>query len=129
MSIPGAGTDASTRTQATIERFNAAINRGDLAAAMAEMTDDVLFENTSPSPDGERYVGKAAVRAFFQALIDGNRSVRFDAEDMFVAGDRCAVRWVYHWVDAAGTPGHIRGVDVFKLRDGLICEKLSYVKG
>jgi hypothetical protein len=37
--------------------------------------------------------------------------------------------WCYHWVDASGTPGHIRGVDVYTLRDGLIAEKLSYVKG
>jgi len=32
-------------------------------------------------------------------------------------------------VDAAGTKGHVRGVDIFKIKDGLISEKLSYVKG
>ena len=31
--------------------------------------------------------------------------------------------------DAAGTKGHVRGVDVFRVKDGLISEKLSYVKG
>ncbi len=33
------------------------------------------------------------------------------------------MRWTYTWGD-----GHVRGVDVFKLKDGLICEKLSYMK-
>jgi hypothetical protein len=39
------------------------------------------------------------------------------------------MRWTYSWVDPSGTPGHIRGVDVYRVRDGLIAEKLSYVKG
>ena len=49
---------------------------------------------------------------------------RFDIEEQFVAGDRCVVRWRYDW----GT-GHVRGVDVIRLRDGLIAETYSYVKG
>jgi hypothetical protein len=28
-----------------------------------------------------------------------------------------------------GKPGRVRGVDVFRVRDGKVCEKLSYVKG
>jgi hypothetical protein len=30
---------------------------------------------------------------------------------------------------ANGAAGHIRGVDVFRLRDGKVAEKLAYVKG
>jgi hypothetical protein len=39
------------------------------------------------------------------------------------------MRWTYHWLEADGRPGHLRGVDLYTLRDGLITEKLSYVKG
>jgi hypothetical protein len=39
------------------------------------------------------------------------------------------MRWTYHWTDPSGTPGHVRGVDLYRLEDGLIAEKLSYVKG
>jgi hypothetical protein len=39
------------------------------------------------------------------------------------------VRWLYRWVDADGKDGHIRGVDVFRVRDGKVAEKLAYVKG
>jgi hypothetical protein len=28
-----------------------------------------------------------------------------------------------------GKPGHVRGVDIFRVRDGKLAEKLSYVKG
>jgi len=38
------------------------------------------------------------------------------------------VRWIYRWV-RDGQEGHVRGVDVFRVRDGKVAEKLSYVKG
>ena len=51
----------------------------------------------------------------------------FTEEESFVSGDRAVVRWRYAW--GASDPGHVRGVDVIRFRDGLVCEKLSYVKG
>jgi len=32
-------------------------------------------------------------------------------------------------VDATGKEGYVRGVDIFQVKQGLITEKLSYVKG
>jgi len=51
----------------------------------------------------------------------------FTEEESFVTGDCAVVRWRYDW----GGPdsGHVRGVDVIRFREGLVCEKLSYVKG
>jgi ketosteroid isomerase-like protein len=51
-------------TLAAIQRFNDAFNRHDVDAVMAAITEDCVFKNTSPPPDGERYQGQAAVRAF-----------------------------------------------------------------
>ena len=45
-----------------------------------------------------------------------------------VSGDRAEVRWVYHKI-RNGQPWHIRGVDVFTVRDGKVAAKLAYVKG
>ena len=115
---------ATAETLATIERFNDAFNRHDVDAVMALMTDDVVFENTSPPPEGERYEGQAAVRAFWATFFEESPRAHFAAEDIFAAADRCAVRWRYSWGD-----GSIRGVDVFRVRDGKVAEKLSYVKG
>ena len=112
-----------------IERFNDIFNKHDVDGIMALMTDDVVFENTFPRPDGERYEGKDGVRSFWEQLFGGSPSARFETEDIFAGGDRCTVRWVYHWVDSDGKPGHVRGVDVFRVRDGKVAEKLSYVKG
>jgi ketosteroid isomerase-like protein len=117
------------QTAAVIERFNDAFNRHDVDAVMAAMTDDCIFENTSPAPDGTRYEGAAAVRGFWERFFRGSPHAHFEAEDQTFAGDRAVVAWVYTWRDESGTVGHIRGVDLFRVRDGKVAEKLSYVKG
>ena len=67
---------------------------------------------------------KAAVRAFWARFFKDTPQARFEAEEVVVAGDRAVVRWRFDWGD-----GHIRGIDLFKVRDGKVAEKLSYVKG
>ena len=47
---------------ALVHKADAAVNARDVEAFLALMTDDVVWESTSP-PDGERLQGKAAVRA------------------------------------------------------------------
>ena len=115
-------------TLAAVNRFNDAFNRHDVDAVMAAMTEDCVFENTRPTPDGGRFVGHAAVRAFWETFFRNSPEARFDTEEMFAADDRCVVKWRYSWVKQ-GTPGHVRGVDLFRVRDGKVSEKLSYVKG
>jgi ketosteroid isomerase-like protein len=113
---------------AVVERFNEAVNRHDVDAIMGLMTEDCLFENTRPAPDGTRLVGQTAVRAFWAEFFQRSPQAQFDAEELFEAGDRCVVRWNYRWV-RDGVSGHVRGVDLFRVRDGKVAEKLSYVKG
>jgi ketosteroid isomerase-like protein len=77
------------------------------------MTPDCVFENTFPPPDGMRYEGSAAVRAAWEELFRASPQAHFEIEEMLALGPRCVVRWVYHWVDAAGHAGHVRGIDLF----------------
>lgn len=112
-----------------LHRFNDAFGRHDVDAVMAAMTDDCLFENTYPPPDGERYVGQAAVRAFWEQFFADSPHAAFTTEDMFASKDRAVVCWRYTWVDQDGKRGHVRGVDLFRIREGKVAEKLSYVKG
>ena len=121
--------DMTADTLTTIHAFNEALNRHDVDATMALMTDDCVFENTWPAPDGERYEGQAAVRGFWERLIADSPAARFEIEELFAAGDRATQRWRYTWVDSRGVAGHIRGVDVFRVRDGKVAEKFAYVKG
>jgi len=111
-------------TAETVAAFNEAFGRHDVDAVMALMTDDCTFENTLPVPDGERVVGQGAMRAFWERFFNDSPNARFETEEMVAAGDRATVRWRFDWGS-----GHVRGIDLFKVRDGKVAEKLSYVKG
>jgi ketosteroid isomerase-like protein len=118
--------EATTRL---VLEFHDALNRHDVPAMMARMSADCLFENTYPAPDGTPYVGKEAVSRFWEEFFQQSPNARIEVEEIFGLGNRCVLRWRYEWTDESGEKGHVRGVDIFKVRDGLICEKLSYVKG
>ena len=109
--------------------FNEAFNRHDVDGMMRLMSADCVFENTYPAPDGTTFKGKQAVAQFWQDFFRESPTARIEIEDVFGLDKRCVMRWKYHWTDASGQKGHVRGVDVFLVREGLICEKLSYVKG
>ena len=116
-------------THAGLIRFNQAFASRDVEAIMARMTDDCVFESTGPAPDGVRHEGAEAVRRAFADLFLTTRDPVIREEESFISGDRATVRWTYSWTDEDGSPGHVRGVDVMRFRDGLVSEKLSYVKG
>lgn len=110
--------------------FNEAFNRHDVEGMMQRMSDDAIFENTAPAPDGTVYSGREAIARFWRSFFRESPHAHIEIEEVFGLGNnRCVMRWRYNWVDAAGQKGHVRGVDIFQVKDGLIHEKLSYVKG
>ena len=115
-------------TRMVIDRFNEAFNRHDADALALLLTDDTVFEDTSPPPDGRRIEGKAAVVEFWREWFARNTEAVFEAEDVIVSGDRAVVRWVYR-KPRNGQPWHLRGVDVFTVRGERVAAKLAYVKG
>jgi len=105
-----------------VNRFGAAWGAHDLTATLALISDDCVFESTAP-PDGQRYVGRTEVAAAWQPIFDDTAS-RFTVEHSFAAGDHVVQQWRYDW-----DGGHVRGVDLFTVGDGLVTAKIAYVKG
>jgi ketosteroid isomerase-like protein len=121
--VTGASTSSADLVTAVVDRFNEAWGRHDLEAALALLSDDCVFEATSPAPDGIRHVGPAAIRSAWQPIFDDTSS-RFTVEESFATDRQLVQLWRYDWAD-----GHVRGVDAITVHDGLIAAKLSYVKG
>src|SRR5262252_5086022 len=116
---------AAQEILALLDRFTDALNAHDLDAVMALVTDDIVFESTSPAPDGTHYEGRAEVAGAWGDLLASTPDANFTVEEQFCGDtDRAIVRWRYDWGD-----GHVRGVDVIRVRDGKVCESLGYVKG
>lgn len=120
--------ESEQATRKAIDAFNATFNRHDADALAQLLTEDTVFEDTSPAPDGQRVEGRSNVVAYWREWFERNPDAKFDAEEMIVSGDRAVVRWVYRKV-RNGQPWHLRGVDIFTVRDGKVAAKLAYVKG
>ncbi len=111
---------------AAVVRFNEAFGAHDLDAIGAAITDDCRFVDTAP-PDGQEHAGRAAVLAAFGAFFSSSPSASFVTEHGVVAGNRVVLQWRYDWQENGA--GHVRGVDLFTVREGKVAEKQSYVKG
>ncbi len=109
--------------------FYEAFNRHDVAGMMQLVSDDCVFESSAPAPDGMVYSGKGAVTRFWEDFFRALPQAHLDIEKIQGFGMQCIARWRCDWVDAAGNQRHLRGVDLFQERGGLLCEQLSYVKG
>src|SRR2546422_84335 len=72
-------------TRTAIDRFNEAFNRHDADALAALLTEDTVFEDTSPAPDGRRIEGKPAVVEFWRGWFAHNPDARFEAEEIIVS--------------------------------------------
>jgi len=110
------------KAEHVVNQFNKAWGAHDLAAALALITDDCVFESTTP-PDGERFAGREAIAAAWKPIF-ADQASRFTVEESFTAHPHVVQRWRYDW-----DGGHVRGVDIFTVRDDLVAGKLAYVKG
>src|SRR5260370_21616756 len=73
------------QTASTIEainQFSDAFNQHDVQAGMALITQDCVFENTYPPPDGERFEGQEAVRHFSEEFFLSSPDPLFHSAQM-----------------------------------------------
>lgn len=112
-------------TAEVIEQFNHAFVSHDPAVLTGLIGDDCVMEAIQPAPDGARYEGRQACLTFWRALAE-DRTTQFEPEEVSVAGDRATIRWRYRF--GAGPEDSVRGVNLMRVRDGLIVEALGYSK-
>lgn len=109
--------------------FNKAFNHHDIAGMVQLLSNDCLFETSIPAPDGFVYTGKEAITLYLQDFFRQLPQAHIQIEDIYGFGHRCNMHWRSKWVDAVGNQQEVRGVDIIQEKNGLICKKLSYVKG
>lgn len=121
-----ASTDpVSQATAAVIDAFNRAFHDRDPAAIAPLVAETCVIEAITPAPDGALLLGKAAALANWQGLAAETHSV-FDQEEVLVVGERAVIRWRY--VFGPQATDALRGVNIMRVRDGLIVEAMGYAK-
>jgi ketosteroid isomerase-like protein len=115
-----------SQTAAVIRRFNEAFQRHDPSGLADLIAPDCVLENSQPAPNGSRHVGRDACVELWSRIATGP-GTRFDLEDVIVSGERATILWRFRWGDTDAKS--VRGVNLMRVRDGLIVEGKGYVKG
>ncbi|KUJ69621.1 hypothetical protein ACZ90_09835 [Streptomyces albus subsp. albus] len=115
---------ARTTTE-VIDRFNHAFVNRDADALTDLVGEDCVMESVQPAPRGERVEGRDACLTWWGAIID-DHTTQFTPVDVFVAGERATISWEYRF--GPGPTDWVAGVNVMRVRDGVIVEALGYGK-
>jgi ketosteroid isomerase-like protein len=115
----------SSKTLRIIQQFNQAFVGHDASLLDNLIAEECVMESVEPAPDGTRYVGRKACLEFWQKLAN-SRDGAFVAEDFVAVDEHAVIRWRYRF--GPGLSRSVRGVNVLRVRDGLIIEALEYVK-
>jgi ketosteroid isomerase-like protein len=116
--------EKSRETAEIMRRFNAVFLRHDPSGLENLIAENCVIEKITPGPDGGRCVGRDACVANWKAIATEAGS-HFDLEETFAAGDRAIIRWRYYSSEGRS----VRGVNLMRVRDGLIVEAMGYIKG
>ena len=115
--------------QAWMDGWNA---RG--SAAADDLFAETLVDHRIGSPEPAT-VTREEFKAGLDALVEQLGHGQFEQEDLFGEDDRVLVRWVAHgelrapWLGlpATGQPLALRGLNIFRVQDGRIVERWSYI--
>jgi steroid delta-isomerase-like uncharacterized protein len=122
-------TDAERALEQLLTAFADAWNRHDVDALMSMMTDDGVFEASAGNDvDGERHVGREAVRAAYAAVFAEYPDAHWGGARYFVNGDRGVSEWTFTGTRADGKRVEVNGCDLLTFRGGKIALKNSFRK-
>lgn len=94
----------------------------DIDAVMSRYHEDAEFVG----PDGERRVGHARIREYYEASCRAFPGLWVEIDDAIVIGDRGALEWHAELTDREGRRYPARGVNVVRTRDGKFTSVHSY---
>jgi ketosteroid isomerase-like protein len=116
-------------TTSLLQGFADAFNAHDVNAILSFMTNDCIFEaSAGPDADGEKFVGKEAIKKAFEDLFKTYPDAHWGDARHFISGDRGVSEWLFTGTKADGSKVEVTGCDLFTFRNGKIAIKNSYRK-
>ena len=113
----------------TLKDFLEAFNRHDLDSIMSYFADDCIFYMPRGArPRGDKYVGKAEVRAGLASRFEGIPDVHYGNDQHWICGDLGVSEWILTGTKKSGQPIEVRGVDLLEFAGGKIIRKDSFWK-
>src|SRR5579884_2724107 len=111
-----------------LKQFGEAWNAGDIDTLISMITDDGVYcASVGPEP-GTTFVGKAAVREGFLAMLAFDSGGLPRAGTPYIAGSVGVSEWSYLFRAASDAEFEVRGCDIFEFRNGRISRKDAFRK-
>jgi len=118
--------------QASVELlkgFLNAFNHHDLDSIMDYFADDcVFYMPRGATPRGDRYIGKAEVRAGLAKRFSGIPDVHYGEDQHWACGNFGVSEWTLTGTSLSGQHIKVRGVDLLEFSEGKITRKDSFWK-
>ena len=121
--------DEAGITISLLESITDAYNRNDIDAVMSFFDEDAVFDHAAgPDINGTRFTGSETIRKVFQSLFENVESVRWDAVDTRIFGDKAYCEFNRVAKLKSGEVQDFLSIDVLTFRDGLIIHKDTFYK-
>ena len=116
-------------TIAILDGFANAFNAHNVDHILSYMTEDCVFEaSAGPNVDGEKFMGKEAVKKAFEDVFKNYPDAHWSNVRHFISGERAVSEWTFTGTKPDGSKIEVTGCDLFTFRDGKIAIKNSYRK-
>lgn len=109
-----------------VDRLIAALNSHDPEAAAALMHED--YHSEQPAHPSRAFVGQAQMRANWKAILEGIPDFQAEQLRSIDDGDITWSEWSWSGHRVDGQDVQIRGVTLFKIRDGKIASGRLYME-
>lgn len=109
-----------------IERLAEAMNQHDLDGAVGLVHED--YRSEQPAHPGRAFVGRAQMRANWEAMFAGIPDFRAELLGSVQAGATTWSEWRWSGTRTDGLPLDVRGVTLFEIRDGEIVAGRLYLE-
>jgi predicted SnoaL-like aldol condensation-catalyzing enzyme len=113
--------ESASRLALDLNRY---FNLHDVEGMSKLIRDDCVLDDHGLAPDGAMHSGKEAIVRQWRDLFARSPQIRQEIEDIFGMGDRCVMRW-----RSSDELSIVRGVEIYQVRNELISNIWSYVKG
>ena len=112
-----------------LKGFLEAFNRHDLDAIMSYFADEcVFYMPRGAGPRGDRYAGKANVRAGLARRFEGIPDVHYGEDTHWVGESHGVSEWTLAGTSPSGEAIRVRGLDLLEFQNGRIVRKDSFWK-
>ena len=97
-----------------VKDYFAAIRASDLPAILNTFAEDAITNDPVGTPPNQ---GHRKIEEFFQAVMAAFKEVGLTEDEVFIAGNAAAVKWIGRGISQAGNKVHFEGIDIIEVNE------------